>query len=174
MAGSQSLEGKYHLERIQWNTSSAPLCPVCPGHCSSVRHMDAVPSSHSTLGANLQPQACARSRSKLFSHENKLSFWTPLRSKGSTWTPLHQNSQRGKPHLHPLLSAISLPQLLFPSPVHGSRLITYLQFNPVFYLPSLQCLYVMSKFVVKRHNIQLLDKVQFFCYLLSSSKYDKC
>lgn len=52
----------------------------------------------------------------------------------------------------------------FTSPCHC--LITYLQLNPVFYLQSLQCLYVMSKFVVKRHSIQLLDKAQFFCNLL--------
>ncbi|KAI1233835.1 hypothetical protein IHE44_0004283 [Lamprotornis superbus] len=104
-----------------------PLCPVSRAHCSSVRHTNAVPSSHSTRGANLQPQACGKSWSKLFSHESKLSFWTLLKNKGSTWTPLPQNSKH-----------------------------------------SPQCLYVMSQFVVKRDNIEVLDKVQFFCNLLSS------
>lgn len=118
--------------------------------------------------------------SELSSHENNLSFWTHLKIKGSTWSPPSLKQQRWKVtappaalcHLTPTAAAPLVAQLQagFVSP---QPLITYLQLNPLFYLPSLQRLYVMSKFVVKRHNIQLLDKVQFFCNLLSSRKYDK-
>lgn len=79
MPGSQNLEGKYYLERIQWNPSSDPLCPVCAGDTAAVSDTQKqCPPLTSHWEPISYPQACAKSWSKLFSHENKLSLWLPF------------------------------------------------------------------------------------------------